>query len=152
MGAINFYKSMWPRRTHVLAPLTRLTGQVPFCWDLARQQAFDEMKAVLATYCLNIYTDLDKHFRIVCNASNYQLGSCILQDRRPVAYWSKSLSPVQKNYITTEKELLAIVLTLQEYRRMLLGGKLVLYTDHKNLTFRTCLINSASAQMEAVCG
>ena len=65
------------------------------------------------------------------------MGSCILQDRRLVPYWSKSLSPVQKNYRTTEKELLAIVLILKEYRRMLLGGKLVIYTDHENLMFRT---------------
>ena len=35
LGAINFYKSMWPRRAHVLAPLTRLTGQVTFDWDPA---------------------------------------------------------------------------------------------------------------------
>ena len=44
LGAINFYKYMWPRRTRVLAPLTRLTGQVPFNWDPVCQQAFDEGK------------------------------------------------------------------------------------------------------------
>ena len=107
LGAVNFYKSMWLRHTHVLAPLTRLTGQVSFNQDPTCQQAFDEMKEVLVTHCQNMYGDLNKSFTIVCAASDYQLGLCILQDGRPVlAYWS-------------------------------IGGKLVIYIDHKNLTFRT---------------
>ena len=121
-----------------MTPLTEMTGDVPFQWTQECQWAFDEIKAVLASDCsMNRYTDLDKLFTIVCDASDYQLGSCILQDGYPIAYWSKTLSPAQKHYTTTEKELLVIVLTLKEDRVMLLGGDLKIYTDHKNLTFRT---------------
>ena len=127
---------MWLRQTHVMAPLTEMTGDVPFRWTQECQWAFDEIKAVLASDCMNRYADLDKPFKIVCDASKYQLGSCILQDGYPIAYWSKILSPAQRNYTTTEKELLAIVLTLKEYRTMLLGGDLHIFTDHKNLIFR----------------
>jgi transposase InsO family protein len=137
IGGINFYNSMWPRRTHVMTPLTEMTGDVPFRWTRECQWAFVEIKAVLASDCMNRYADLTKPFTIVCDASDYQLGSCILQDGYPIAYWSKTLSPAQKHYTTTEKELLAIVLTLKEYRVMLLGGDLKIYTDHKNLIFRT---------------
>ena len=79
LGAVNFYKYIMPCQTHVLAPLTRLTGQVPFEWTTSCQQAFDKMKApVLAIDKLNMYADLNKSFPIICNASDYQLGSCIL--------------------------------------------------------------------------
>ena len=138
VGGVNFYKTMWPRRTHVLAPLTSLQGKdTPFVWGKAQQQAFDEMKALLAHDCLNVYPDLNQPFDIYTDASDYQLGAAIIQNGRPIAYYSRTLLPGEKNYTTTEKELLAIVLTLKEYRQMLIGAKLNVYTDHKNLTFRT---------------
>ena len=55
----------------------------------------------------------------------------------PIVYYSKTLTSAQKNYTTTEKELLAIVMTVKEYRKILWGAKLFIYTDHRNLTFRT---------------
>ena len=50
LGAINFYKYMWPRRTHVLAPLTRLAGQVPFNWKPACQQVFNSFEGISAFF------------------------------------------------------------------------------------------------------
>jgi hypothetical protein len=105
IGAVNFYRDLWPRRSHVLHPLTTLTGKV--------------------------YTD----------ASDYQLGACIMQQGRPVAYYSRKLTDAQKNYTTMEKELLAIVSVFREFRSILLGAKITVYTDHRNLTFRN--INSS---------
>jgi hypothetical protein len=142
IGGVNFYNSIWPRHTHVIVPLTRLTGDVPFKLTKECDDAFKEMKAVLASDCLHTYADLDKPFTIVCDASDYQLGSCIMQDGKPIAYWSKSLTAAQNNYVTTEKELLAIVLTLKEYRSMLLGGTLNIYTDHLN-TFYANIVKMA---------
>ena len=78
---------MWPRRTHVLAPLTALQGKdTTFVWGKPQQQAFDDMKALLAHDCLNVYPDLNQPFDIYTDASDYQLGAAIIQNRHPVSY------------------------------------------------------------------
>ena len=50
------------------------------------------------------------------------------------------MQPNQSNYTTTKKELLAIVLCLKEYEKILYGTKVNIYTAHKNLTFETLSI------------
>ena len=121
----------------MLAPLVELTGDKPFSWSDETAKAFKEMKAILASDCINAYPDYRYPFHIYTDASKYQLGAAIIQNGRPIAYYSRKLTEAQQAYTTTEKELLAIVLCLKEYRRMLFGAVINVYTDHKNLTFRT---------------
>ena len=47
IGAVTYYRDMWPRRSHILAPLTNLTGKGTFHWNNIHQQAFDTMKALM---------------------------------------------------------------------------------------------------------
>jgi hypothetical protein len=75
-----------------------------------------------------------KPFEIYTDASSTQLGAVITQDNRPIAFLSRKLSKMQQKYSVTEIELLTIVETLKEFRGMLWGQDIKIYTDHKNLT------------------
>jgi hypothetical protein len=136
VGAVTFYRDMFPKRSHVLAPLTAQVGKKKLDWTPACQKAFDETKAMLAKNVLIQYPDHNKPFHVYCDASDRQLGASIFQNNKPVAYYSRKLNAAQRNYTVGEKEILSIVETLKEYHTMLYGAKeLHVYTDHKNLTF-----------------
>ena len=80
-------------------------------------------KRVIAKETLLAYPDFNKPFQIYTDASHYQLGVVVLQDGKPIAFYSHKLNPAQTRYTTTERELLSIVETLKEYRNILLGLK-----------------------------
>jgi hypothetical protein len=63
-----------------------------------------------------------------------QLGAVITQDNKPIVFFSRKLSKMQQKYSVIEIELLAIVETLEEFKGMLWGQDIKVYTDHKNLT------------------
>lgn len=138
LGAVNFYRDMYPKRSHILAPLTSMSGlkgTIP--WTEACQTAFDQMKALLAKEAFLQYPDHNQPFHIYTDASDVQLGSAIFQNGSPVAFYSRKLNSAQRNYTVGEKELLSIVETLKEFRSMLYGcPNLHVYTDHRNNTFQ----------------
>jgi hypothetical protein len=71
----------------------------------------------------------------------YQIGSIITQKDKPLAFYSRKLTDPQTRYTVTELELLAILEMLCEYKCILLGHLITIYTDHKNLTFSNFTTN-----------
>ena len=100
------------------------------------KQAFNEIKAEIGKEVLLSYPDFNSTFEIHTDASQTQLGAAIMQHGRPIAFYSRKLSIAQSKYTTTERELLSIVETCKEFRNILLGQKIKVYTDHKNLTYK----------------
>jgi hypothetical protein len=75
IGAISFYRDMFPAWSHLLTPLTNLTGKGGFLWDQEHQKAFNIMKAMIAQDCMLWYPYHNKPFHIYTNDSDYQLGA-----------------------------------------------------------------------------
>ena len=138
IGVVNYYRDMWVRRSHVLAPLASLTSKkTKWKWGPQQQIAFDTAKKIMAREVMLAYPDFTQPFEIHTDASHYQLGAVISQKGKPIAFYSRKLNPAQTRYTTTERELLSIVETLKEYRNILLGHEIEVFTDHKNLVYKT---------------
>ena len=79
------------------------------------------------------YPDYSKVIEIYTDTSSKQLGAVITQENRPIAFFSQKLSTMQRKYSVTKIELLAIVKTLKEFKGMLWGQNIKVFTDHANL-------------------
>jgi reverse transcriptase-like protein len=86
--------------------------------------------------------DLTRPFQIETDASKYAMGAILSQldsngDRHPVSFISKTLSPAERNYEIYDRELLAIIRVLEEWRHYIQGSAhtTIVLSDHKNLTY-----------------
>ena len=112
IGIVNYYRDMWIRRSHVLAPLVSLTStKAKWSWGQQQEAAFQTAKRIIAKEVMLAYPDFSLPFEIHTDASHYQLGAVISQQGRPIAFYSRKLNPAQTRYTTTERELLSIVET-----------------------------------------
>ena len=102
---------------------------------MRHQSAFDVdgIKNALAREVMLAYPNFNEEFEIYCDASKRQLGAVITQNNRPIAFFSRKLSEAQNKYGVTELELLSIVETLKEFKGMLWGQTIKVFTDHKQL-------------------
>ena len=93
----------------------------------------------------------DLPFEIMCDASDFAVGAVLGQriDKNPTAicYASKTLADAQLNYTTTEKELLAVVFTIEKFRTYILGSKIIVYTDHAALNY---LLSKKEAKLQLI--
>ena len=85
LGAVTYYRNMWPHRSHILAPLTKLTGKSIFEWDDKCQRAFDTMKATISVETLLAYPNHNLPFQVYTDSSDYQMGAAIIRNGRPIA-------------------------------------------------------------------
>ncbi len=90
IGCVNYYCDMWRSCAHILKPLTNLSGlkkRAPIKWTDKMQKVFDKMRLLMAANALAAHPDHNKRFDVYTDASDFQLGACIIQEGRPVAYF-----------------------------------------------------------------
>lgn len=143
LGMVGYYRRFVLNFSILVAPLTDLLKKgVKYQWSAQCEQAFTNLKAVLASQPVLQAPDFNKPFKLAVDASGVGAGAVLLQDsdqgiEMPVCYFSKKFNQAQKNYSTIEKELLALILALQHFSVYLGSGStpIQVYTDHHPLKF-----------------
>ena len=100
---------------------------------------FDSLKGRLTSAPIIQAPDWSLPFEIMCDASDYAvgvvLGQKVARASHVIHYTSMTLNIVQRNYSTIEKEMLAVVFSLEKFRQYLLGVKVIIYSDHATLPY-----------------
>jgi len=142
LGFANFYRSFIPRFAALSAPLTRLTKKdVVFQWDEACQQSFTELKDLFINAPILAHFEEERETVVETDASGWATGAVLSQRQddgqlAPCAYISQKLTPAESNYEIHDKELLAIIRALREWRPELkMVPRFTIVTDHKNLRY-----------------
>ena len=138
LGLVNYYRKFIPGAAYIALPLNRLIRKdAIFNWSTECQEAFEKLKSAIASPPVLSYPDFDKEFTVTTDASNFALGAILSQivdgEDRPISYASRALCDAETRYSTIEKEFLAIVWAIQNYRAYLLGRHFTVYSDHKPL-------------------
>ena len=141
LGFANFYRRFIKDYGRIAKPLTRLTGKETWQWEPEQQEAFEALKVAMTTAPALVIPNNQDPFRLECDASDYALGGVLSQHRdskwHPVAFLSKAMTEAQRNYEIYDKELLSVMMALDEWRHLLIGTKepFEIWNDHKNLEY-----------------
>ncbi|XP_073139079.1 uncharacterized protein [Henckelia pumila] len=102
-------------------------------------QAFQILKQMLTSALVIVASDWSFPFELMCDVNDTILGAFLGQKRDKVLhviyYASITLSATQLNYVTTEKELLAVVFVVDKFRSYFVGSKVIVHTDHSTLKY-----------------
>jgi hypothetical protein len=115
-----------------------LKCNAPFIWRDKHEIVYNKLKELLTSDQVLSFPNVWEEFNLYTDASKVGMGSVLCQysdtgDEKVIQYFSKKFSPVQTRYSTIEREALALISSLKEFRPYLAGGTVNVYTDHKPL-------------------
>lgn len=145
LGMLNFYRRLIPNAASIQAPLNELLsgpktkGSQEISMTPALLEAFNRCKKSLTEAAILVHPDPKAELAIYTDASNTAIGAVLQQrqngDWKPLAFFSKKLSPSQQKYSPYDRELLAIYEAIKHFRFMVEARPFTVRTDHKPLTF-----------------
>jgi hypothetical protein len=138
LGHAGFYRRFIKDFSAISRPLCNLLlKESTFEWTESCEVAFKKLVQLLTSAPIMQAPDWSLPFEIMCDASDYTVGAVLGQrkDKKPhvIYYASRTLNSAQMNYTTTEKELLAVVFSLDKFCSYLMGTSIVVFTDHAAL-------------------
>ncbi|KAF8730579.1 hypothetical protein RHS02_07663, partial [Rhizoctonia solani] len=143
LGFVNYLRRFIPNFSLVARPLHNLTKkETPWTWGKPEEDAFQELKLLVTQSPVLVHSNPDLPYYLETDASGVAMGAILSQQGldnwlHPVAYMSKSFSGAEANYDTHNKELLAIIKALEEWRIFLeaTDKPIQVFTDHRNLEY-----------------
>jgi hypothetical protein len=153
LGFTGYYQYFVPKYSEIARPLLDLTKKTtPWHWDAPQVKAFEMLKTLMCSDPILIQPNFNKPFYLQADASAYGVGAVLSQEGEhlspslakrhkpilhPVAYYSATFTPTERNYDIYERELLAVMKSLIHWRQYLGWTKepFTILSDHTNLQY-----------------
>ena len=138
LGILNYVAKFIPDLstvTHSIRELLTKDTQFTFEWE--QKEAFRKVTEGLSAAPVLAFYDVHKPSVISCDISQTGLGTVLLQDKKPVAYASRSMTSAETRYAQIEKELLAVLFSLEKFHQYIYGTHVDIESDHKPLEIIT---------------
>ena len=134
----SWYRKFIPNFAETARSISILTKQsVAWSWGKPQQDAYLKLKHALTTAPVLRQLDANLPFTIATDASACALGAVLMQgdedDQRPIEYASRLLTGAERNYSATDREALAVVWALDNFRTYVDGCEIKVLTDHQAL-------------------
>ncbi|GJV37488.1 putative reverse transcriptase domain-containing protein [Tanacetum coccineum] len=134
LGLAGYYRRFIKGFSKIAKPMTKLTQKkVKFVWDDKQEAAFQLLKQNLCSVPILALPEGSEDFIVYCDASIKGLGAVLMQRENVIAYASRQLKIHEKNSMTHDLELGAVVFALKIWRHYLYGTKCTVFTNHKSL-------------------
>jgi hypothetical protein len=134
LGLAGYYRKFVRHFGLLVKPLTDLLKKHSvFVWTSIHQNSFQSLQTTLCNSPVLSLPDFSKTFSIETDASGSGVGAVLLQDNHPLAFLSKALGPKSRGLSAYEKEYMAILLAVQQWRQYLQHGEFHIYTDQRSL-------------------
>ncbi|GBO31034.1 Transposon Tf2-9 polyprotein, partial [Araneus ventricosus] len=140
LGMMNYFRHLIFNYAEVVEPIVNLTRKgTPFVWSENCQDAFNVMQEIILNKPTIKNYDESKPLYLTTDASKVALCAILLQkdgeNFYPIEFFSKQLSPSERNYPSIRRELFAIFMGIKHFREYLYGRHFYLLTDAKSLTY-----------------
>ena len=140
LGHACFYQRFIKDFSKITKPLCKLLEKdAIFSFVIACITTFDQIKNKLIKAPIVVTPNWDEYFEIMYDANDYAVGAIFGQRQenifKPIYYARKTLNDAIENYMTTEKEMLAMVYSCDKFRPYILGSKVTLYTNHAAIRY-----------------
>jgi hypothetical protein len=134
LGLAGYYRKFVRNFGIISQPLTALLKKhALFVWTQDQVDSFSALKDALCHSLVLALPDFSKTFCIETDANGCGVGAVLLQEGNPLAFFSRALGPKSQGLSTYEKEYMAILLAVQQWRQYLQHVEFIIYTDQKSL-------------------
>ncbi|XP_045447548.1 uncharacterized protein K02A2.6-like [Melitaea cinxia] len=150
LGMCNYLSRFIPHYSVITEPLRNLLKKdVVWEWSEPQDKAFKELKTKLSNTPTLAVLNSKGSIVLQTDSSKSGMGACLLQNGKPISFYSRAYTECQTRWAPIEKELFAICVALDKYHQFVYGRNITVETDHKPLvTIINKDINKISARLQ----